>query len=71
MDKLIAAVIVAVTTILVFPVMSALFAVPVWLLWDGIAPTVFGLREITFMQAWGLTVLCAFLFKSNASFTTK
>jgi hypothetical protein len=45
---------------------GALFALPVWLLWNWLGPVVFGLREITFLQAWGLNVLCGFLFKSTS-----
>jgi hypothetical protein len=34
----------------------------VMLLWNWLAPTLFGLREITFWQALGLLVLCRILF---------
>jgi hypothetical protein len=30
-------------------------------------PTIFGLKEITVFQAWGLSALCGLLFKSNIS----
>lgn len=47
-----------------FVVVSAILSLPVMLLWDWLMPTLFGLKEITWFQAWGLMVLCAFLFKS-------
>jgi hypothetical protein len=49
-----------VIAILVFA--SALTAFPVKWLWNWLMPTIFGLRHITVFQAWGLAVLCGFLF---------
>ena len=48
---------------------AALISLPVMLLWDWLMPTIFGLPEITWFQAWGLLFLCGLLFKSNI--TTK
>jgi hypothetical protein len=48
-------------------VFSLLFALPVMLLWDWLMPTIFGLKEITLFQAWGLSALSGLLFKSNTS----
>lgn len=31
-------------------------------LWNWIAPTLFGWRQVTFWQAWGLLALCRILF---------
>jgi hypothetical protein len=45
---------------------SLLLAAPVMWLWDWLMPTLFGLKKITLCQAWGLMVLCGFLFKSNS-----
>lgn len=60
------AVIVAIPFVLVVAVgLSALYAWPVQLLWNGILPVVFGIAKITFLQAWGLTVLASLLFKSS------
>lgn len=45
---------------------SALFAWPVQLLWNGVATkAIDGLNTIGFLQAWGLTLLSSFLFKSS------
>jgi len=43
---------------------ALLFAIPVMLLWDWLMPVIFGLKPITLLQAWGLNVLTAFLFKN-------
>lgn len=50
---------------------AAVMSLPVMLLWDWLMPTIFGLPEITWLQAWGLMFLCALLFKSNVSKSSK
>lgn len=45
---------------------AALLSLPVWLLWNWLMPVIFGLAKITWFQAWGLLVLCGFLFKSTS-----
>lgn len=44
-----------------------LMSLPVMLLWDWLMPTLFGLPEITWFQAWGLMILCSLLFKITRS----
>jgi hypothetical protein len=44
-----------------------LMSLPVMLLWNWLAPALFGLKEIEWLQAWGLLVLCGILFKSHSS----
>lgn len=44
---------------------SFVLALPVMWLWDWLIPTLFHGTTITWCQAWGLLVLCGFLFKSN------
>lgn len=46
---------------------SAFMSLPVMLLWDWLMPTIFGLKEITWFQAWGLMFLTGLLFKSNTA----
>jgi hypothetical protein len=46
---------------------GALLSLPVMLLWDWLMPTIFGLPEITWFQAWGLLWLTGFLFRSDVS----
>lgn len=44
-----------------------LFALPVMWLWNWLMPVIFGLKTIGLLQAWGLNVLCGFLFKSSST----
>ena len=46
-------------------VAAALMSLPVMLLWDWLMPGIFGLRTITWCEAWGLLFLCGLLFKSH------
>ena len=46
--------------------LSALFALPVMWLWNYVVPYQFGLKEIDFLHAWSLMVLCNFIFKSSS-----
>ena len=41
---------------------------PVFMLWNGcLVGAIAGVAEVTWLQAWGLTVLCGFLFKSTSA----
>ncbi len=44
---------------------AALMSLPVMLLWDWLMPTIFGLKEITWFQAWGLLWLTGILFRPS------
>lgn len=47
--------------------LSLLMSYPVMLLWNGCAvPAITGLHEIGWLQAWGLSILTACLFKSSS-----
>ena len=47
--------------------LSFLWSWPVYMLWNGcLVDAVTGVREVTWLQAWGLTVLCSFLFKPTS-----
>lgn len=54
-----------------FVIYSAIVSLPVMLLWDWIMPTLFDLPEITWLQAWGLLMLCGLLFKSITNIINK
>jgi len=53
--------------IALFVGLTLLFAIPTMLLWDWLMPELFGLKEITLVQAWGVNFLSGVLFKNNAS----
>ena len=38
------------------------------MLWNGcLVDAVSGLKEVTWLQAWGITILCGFLFKTTVN----
>jgi len=50
--------------ILVILIFSLLVAIPTLLLWNWLMPMLFGLKELTLLQALGLNVLSSILFKT-------
>lgn len=50
-----------------FTLYAILVALPVMWLWNWLVPELFGLKSITFWQAFGLLVLCGSLFRSSSS----
>lgn len=62
---LLAAVIIAVTSLFI--------AIPVFFLWNWLMPSIFGIKLITFWQAYGITLLTGLLFGrlSNTKTTTE
>lgn len=60
-----------VTMVVVSVALGALLAYPAMLLWNGcLVPAVPGVTEVTWLQMWGLTILCSILFK-NMSVSSK
>ena len=49
-------------TILLLIVWSLILAWPFQLLWNWLAPTIFGLGKISFLQAFGLKLLIGLIF---------
>lgn len=48
--------------------LGLLFSLPVMLLWNiALVPAIPGLAEIGWLQAWGILILCSFLFKPTVS----
>jgi len=52
-------------TLIVVAVVVIILAAPVMWLWNWVMPDVFELTEITFWQAFGLSLLSGFLFKGS------
>jgi hypothetical protein len=44
---------------------ALMMTIPLWLLWNWLMPIIFGLPEVTFFQAFGLSLLSSLLFKST------
>jgi len=64
MDKLIA-VLVGIATIVFI---SFLLSWPVMALWNGcLIDAVEGIKEITWLQGWGISILCGILFNKTSS----
>jgi len=53
--------------IVVMAMLALVAAIPVYFLWNWLIPTIFGLKTITFWQAWGLFWLTSILFKGGGS----
>lgn len=54
--------------ILLIVLISFLLSWPVFMLWNGcLVGAVAGVAEITWLQAWGISILCGFLFNSTSS----
>ena len=48
--------------------LSFLLSWPVYMLWNGcLVGAVAGVNAVTWVQAWGLTMLCGFLFRTSIS----
>lgn len=55
-------------TVLLF---SLLFAIPTFLLWNWLMPVIFGVTQITLLQAWGINALSGCLIKSSTTINKK
>lgn len=52
--------------------LSFLLSWPVYMLWNGcLVGAIDGVNEVTWLQAWGISVLSAFLFKTTTSSNSK
>lgn len=48
--------------------LSLLFSLPVFYLWNGcLVGAITGVNEVTWLQAWGLNILAGFLFKTTVT----
>lgn len=57
-----------VTGLLGLLLLSFLLSWPVYMLWNGcLVDAVTGVKEVSWLQAWGLNILCGMLFKTTVS----
>ena len=61
---------VALAAILIAGVLSVIMAFPVKWLWNWLLPEIFGLKEISALQAWGLVFLLSLMIP-NRNLTEK
>jgi hypothetical protein len=67
-DKIISVILVAIAGgILLGGLLAAFMALPVWLLWNWVCVDALHLPALTFLQSFGLALLCSLLFKSTTS----
>ena len=48
-------------------VIAILFSVPLWFLWNWLVPSIFSLREIGIVEAFGLMFLTKILFTTTVN----
>jgi hypothetical protein len=54
------------TILLIGVLLSFILSWPIMILWNScLVPAVQGINEIDWMQAWGLSLLAGFLFRSH------
>jgi hypothetical protein len=52
-------------------VFGLLMSLPVMWLWNGcLVPAVSGVKELGWLQSWGMLILCGLLFKNSSASTT-
>ncbi len=67
MDKLVAIAGTAVIGIIFLVFLSFLLSWPVYMLWNGcLVDAVEGVKEVTWLQAWGINFLFGILFKPSS-----
>lgn len=66
MEKLIAVIGAIVVTLVGVVALSFLLSWPVYMLWNGcLVDAITGVKEVTWLQAWGISILCGILIKST------
>ena len=72
MSQLIASIAAVIGTIALLVFLSFLLSWPVMMLWNGCLVDALTIaKPIGWMQAWGLSVLASFFFKSTSTSTSK
>jgi hypothetical protein len=68
MEKVMTYILMALGIVGLVLLLSFLLSWPVYMLWNGcLVPAVTGLHEVSWLQAWGITVVCNILFKTSVS----
>jgi hypothetical protein len=71
MDELFDSVFTLLITVAVGMALSLVIAYPLMLLWNGLIPAIFGLKTITFWDAFGLYILSNLLFGFSSPYKGK
>jgi hypothetical protein len=67
MENIFTGIVVGIIGLAVMAALGLVIAFPVMILWNWLIPAIFGLKTITFLEAFGLYGLCAILFQSSRS----
>jgi len=67
LEKLALGIGIGVLAIIIIAVVSLVAAIPTYFLWNWLMPAIFGIKVVTFWQAWGINFLTGILFKSSSS----
>jgi hypothetical protein len=62
---------IVIVSIILGGILALFMALPVWLLWNWVCVDALHLPSLTFLQSFGLALLCTILFKNNTSTTSK
>jgi len=65
MEKIIAVILMSIGAIVIVASIGLLFAFPIMWCWNYTLPTLFGIKTITWSQAFCLNFLCGCLIKST------
>jgi hypothetical protein len=55
-------------TVVIAMILGMIIALPIWLLYNWIMASIFGLPELTFLQTYGLFVLLSLIFNTFLRF---
>lgn len=67
LNKLLTGVGVGIVAIVILAIFGIVAGIPIYFLWNWLMPEIFGLKVITFWQAWGMFFLSGCLFKGSSS----
>lgn len=70
LEKIVTGIGVGVLGILIIAILGLVLALPLYFLWNWLMPEIFGIKVITYWQAWGIYFFSGMLFRnSNFNFS--
>ena len=64
LDEIVPGVVFGILAIVIIALVGIVGAAPTYFLWNWLMPEIFGLKAITFWQAWGIMFLSGILFNN-------
>lgn len=65
LDQILTGILMTTVTVLLSAVFSLILSMPTYFLWNWLVPSIFGIREITILESWGISFLAGISFKNN------